>query len=317
MKKILLPYAYDKMKNLVHIDNAQKGEQYICPVCGAELMIRISKIPKGEKYHKRNHFVHKGNSENTCSESFLHKSFKDKCVEFIKSKILTKSDLYFEWECHKEGCEEKHRGNLLKKAVDIIPEYDLGVCKPDIALLDKNGKVIIVIEVVVTHSPESKTMEYYDSNNIACLLYYVNDFEDCERIEEKLSSPDYVNKCPNPICKKCRGIMNRAKMVTVTTDCYNCGKEMKIAMIICNSENKILTPAKFNEQEINIAKSLGVNLEKRYSKTMHDSYMANVCKHCNAFVGEYFMDEYYYSTYDKEVDLDYKCFDCILWGNLK
>ena len=92
MKKILLPYAYDKMKNLVHIDNAQKGEQYICPVCGAELMIRISKIPKGKKYHKRNHFAHQGNSENTCSESFLHKSFKDKCVEFIKSKILAKSD---------------------------------------------------------------------------------------------------------------------------------------------------------------------------------------------------------------------------------
>ena len=50
----------------------------------------------------------------------------------------------------------------------------------------------------------------------------------------------------------------------------------------------------FNEEEINIAKSLGANIAKRYSKTVKDSYVANVCGHCNAFVGDFYMHEYYY-----------------------
>jgi len=77
--KLLLPYAYDSKRELVHIDQAKKGEKYTCPNCNAELSLRIGKIPEGQKYHKRNHFAHKGNSNNHCSESFLHKLFKEKC----------------------------------------------------------------------------------------------------------------------------------------------------------------------------------------------------------------------------------------------
>ena len=80
MTKLLLPYAYDSNGNLVHIDNAQKGHKYTCPNCGAELLLKISKIPEGQKYHRRNHFAHKGNSDNHCSESFLHKLFKERCA---------------------------------------------------------------------------------------------------------------------------------------------------------------------------------------------------------------------------------------------
>ena len=36
MKKLLLPYAYDSTGNLVHIDNAHKGETYTCPECGTK-----------------------------------------------------------------------------------------------------------------------------------------------------------------------------------------------------------------------------------------------------------------------------------------
>ena len=107
--------------------------------------MKISKIPPGQKYHRRNHFAHKGNSENHCSESFLHKLFKDRCAELLRDKISKNENQYFEWECEK--CYEHHSGNLLRKAVSVVTEYDLGVCKPDIALLDNNGKVVIVIEV--------------------------------------------------------------------------------------------------------------------------------------------------------------------------
>lgn len=87
MKKLLLPYAYDSMGNLVHIVNALKNERYICPNCGTELLLKISKIPEGGKYHRVNHFAHKGGTDNHCSESFLHKLFKNRVKDYIDSKI--------------------------------------------------------------------------------------------------------------------------------------------------------------------------------------------------------------------------------------
>lgn len=306
--KLLLPYAYDIDGNLVHIDDAIKGVRYTCPSCGAELSLKISQIPPGQKYHRRNHFAHKGNSENLCSESFLHKLFKDRCAELLREKISKNESLYFEWRCEK--CYEIHSGNLLKKAVTVVTEYNLDVCKPDIALLDINGKVVIVIEVVVTHRPEPEVLEYYDKHKIACLQIVVGDFDDCDCIKEKLSNPNCVNICPNPTCEKCGEKMHYVKMVTVTTECWRCNQAMKVAMLVADNGREILSPSEFNEEEISIAKSLGSNIAKRYSKTVKDSYVANVCGHCNTFVGGFYMHEYYNLPHDNEIGLSFKCFNC-------
>ena len=282
MTKLILPYALNNKGKLVHIDDANRGEKYLCPNCNAELSLRISKIPKGEKYHRRNHFAHKNNSDNHCSESFLHKLFKEKCIEYISNKIKQKEPIYFNWRCDK--CNEKHNGNLLKKAVHVYSEYDLGICKPDIALLDKNGKVIIVIEIVVTHKPEEKVMQYYEENKIACLQINVSDFTDCCAIDERLCQPNSVNICPNPKCKICGHIMHKVKMVIATTECWRCQSKIKIALIK-SANNNILTPKQFSQEDVNVAISNEVNIKKRYSKTMDDSYLACVCNHCNAFMG--------------------------------
>ncbi len=308
--KLLLPYAYDSKRELVHIDQAKKGEKYTCPNCDAELLLRIGKIPEGQKYHKRNHFVHKGNSDNHCSESFLHRLFKEKCVEFIRQKIADNENIKFEWHCEK--CEEEHSGNLLKKAVKVEPEYDLGICKPDIALLDKDGKVVIVVEVVVTHKPEPEAMQYYDDNKIACLQIQVDDFPDCDRIEEKLSRPNHMNLCSNLICEKCGQIMYHAQMVMVTAKCPSCGEEMNIAMLISKNGKYVISPSDFNDKEIEIARNMGANIENRYSKYKKRCYMANECECHATYIGESCIREYYRRPYKDVRNLDYyKCFNCI------
>ena len=178
MSKLLLPYALDKNNSIIHINDAVKGEKYKCPSCGSELLLRLSKIPEGQKYHRTNHFAHKGGIDNHCSESFLHRLFKQKATEFIKSKINAREPFFFEWDC--EQCYEHHKGNLLKKAVEVVEEYDLGVCRPDIALLDTNGDVVIVIEVIVTHEPEPEVLDFYNSKRIACLQIRIDSFDDCK-----------------------------------------------------------------------------------------------------------------------------------------
>lgn len=306
---LLLPYAYDCNKQLVHIDDAKKGEKYTCPNCGAELLLKISRIPEGQKYHRRNHYAHKVNSDNHCSESFLHKLFKEKCAEFIRQKLSDNEGISFEWHCDK--CEEEHSGDLLKKAVCVETEYDLGICQPDIALFDKDGKVVIVVEIVVTHKPEPEVMQYYEENKIACLQIQVDDFLDCDRIEEKLSHPDKMNICPNPRCKKCGNIMSHVQMVTIASNCWKCGQKMTIAMLVTKSGHHIVSAAEFNDEDIKKATAMGANIKHSYSKTVNESYLANVCKHCNAFVGDFYMHEYYDVPHEKESDYYCKCLNCM------
>lgn len=314
-KQLLLLYAYDDNNNLVHIDNAQKGNKYTCPSCGAELILRKSKIPEGQKYHKRNHFAHKGNSDNHCSESFLHKLFKEKCAEYINEKILKNENFFFEWKCEK--CYEIHKGNLLKKTKKAVTEYHMGVCKPDIALLDENDKVVITVEIVVTHKPEPNTLQYYNDNKIACLQINVEDFIDCDNIETKLSHPDNVNICPNPTCKICGGITHNVKLVIAETTCWKCHNKMLSAFIHGINGTiigKNILPTDFNKEELEIAKTLGANIQKRYSKEYGVNYFTNVCQHCNSAEGllKHSIYDYYNLKRINEIDLENcKCFDCI------
>lgn len=300
MKKLLLPYAYDSMGNLVHIVNALKNERYICPTCGTELLLKISKIPEGGKYHRVNHFAHKEGIDNRCSESFLHKLFKNRVKDYIDSKIKNgERYLPFEWECEK--CKGHHIGNLFKKAVKVVEEYGMQSCRPDIALLDKDNNVVIVIEIVVTHEPSPKVVLFYDENRIACLQIKVTDFDECENIEKKLSHPDRVNLCPNPICKKCGHTMNHVKLVTKRVFCSICHTELRFPIIIKRCDEYIYRPSEFTKDEIEIANKLGANIVKGYKGNV-----INRCIRCNSYIGCFPTD----GPYEKEESLGYKCLNC-------
>ena len=120
MKKLLLPYAYDSTGNLVHIDNAHKGETYKCPKCDKVLSLNISKIPEGQKYHRRNHFSHpKGYPDNQCTESFLHKLFKKRAADCIQKKIYKgDNEFLFTWNrelTHLRCLPEEGEGHRLAR----------------------------------------------------------------------------------------------------------------------------------------------------------------------------------------------------------
>ena len=60
--------------------------------------------------------------------------------------------LNINWTCN---ARSKHytEFNLLAKTAKIEPEYPLEGYRPDIALLDPEGRVIGAIEIVYTHEP--------------------------------------------------------------------------------------------------------------------------------------------------------------------
>ena len=309
MKNLLLPYGKDINGHLIKIEDAHKEQKYTCPECGAELSMIISKKQEGEKYYRRPHFAHKGTTDNHCSETFLHRLFKEKVVAFVQQKIDQKENCNFEWNCDK--CGESHKGNLLKKAVRVEAEYNLGTCQPDVALLDATGKVIIVIEVVVTHKPEPEVLQYYDEQKIACLEIEVEDFSDCNRIEEKLAHPTRVNMCSNPKCSVCHKPMNKVQLVIRMAVCWKCHHPMKIALLETENSQHIIRPSEFTREDIELARQHGVKIECKFSSETKKSYYANVCTHCNMFMGDNYLHEYYYERQVEKIDAGYKCFACI------
>lgn len=76
--------AYDIEKNRVHIDDAVRGQEYFCPVCGAEFIVRKGEI-------KAHHFAHKSK----CSDSWhydmsewhlrMQNLFPKECQEIVRT----------------------------------------------------------------------------------------------------------------------------------------------------------------------------------------------------------------------------------------
>lgn len=194
---LLLPYANDINGNLIHISDSQKGHKYTCPNCGKELLLRKGRV-------RIAHFAHKikTDDENRCSESVLHKQFKKQCSEVISAKIKEKQELFYVWKC--EWCKKTQQDNLLSDVVEVATEYNLGVCRPDIALLDSEGKLIKVVEIVVSHSPEEKSLKYYKENDIVCLKVKVADFKECDEIEKVLIDSERVEIYPERECEECK-----------------------------------------------------------------------------------------------------------------
>jgi len=310
-KQILYVTAFDEHGIFVKANDAEKTGKYFCPICKSELILKKSgKIGKGSK---RPHFAHYHLTENCTPESALHYSFKKMLYEKIKNNINNKITMIMVWECN--YCHNKHEGNLLKKVFDVKDEYNMKICKPDIALFDDKGNVFAVIEIVVTHKPEENVVKYYNENNIILIQIELESEDDLDNIDIKLKTPSIVDCCLNPRCKNCGRYKIKKELIIVDNECYKCENLMKVCYI--KNSNGYKYPRDFNENEINFAKSKGVLLEMRFSKTRNEKYLANVCPHCKAFVGDWYLSddiisevEYEDNENIQEYDLGYYCDIC-------
>lgn len=83
-------------------------------------------------------------------------------------------------------------------------------------------------------------------------------------------------------------------MMIITTPCWNCDKEMLMAVEGDDGGNLEATPAGFDEAQVKLVESHGVVLKIVSSKAAEEAYKANVCTHCDAFIGEWFIFANYY-----------------------
>jgi len=192
---ILNKFAEDNNGKIIHINNALSDVDYYCPECKERFILKKGNI-------RQHHFAH-NNSSSSCTgtgEGYLHKAFKKMLLEFIKINISNKSEIIINWRCN--ICNMEHNGNLLNEIIDVKDEYNLVECRPDIALINKNGNTPIIIEIVDKHEPEKNVIDYCIKNNIVLIRIKLDSINDLENIENKIKYPSilvFFNKmnCPN------------------------------------------------------------------------------------------------------------------------
>ena len=69
---------------------------------------------------------------------------------------------------------------------------------------------------------------------------------------------------------------------------------MHMAVAGDDGGNLDATPADFDDDQIILAESHGVVLKVVSSKTAEETYRANVCPYCDAFIGKHFIYAHYY-----------------------
>lgn len=282
-KQILYTTAFDELNALVHINEAEKGKLYYCPQCKEKF--KLNKSGKTGKGSKRPYFSHIRNTPNCKPETVLHYSFKRKVVELLENHLSDKNAFMINWTC--SSCSNINNANLLAKVVTVREEYNLGFCQPDIALLDAEGKVIIVIEIVVTHFPEERVTQYYRENNIILLQINLTSDEDLLLVREKLTSPAIVEYCLKPVCfyKYNKTIKRLVKYFKA--QCGQCFLSIPGFYIENNSSFGIMKSKDFTNDEINIVKSYFPQISIIQDDISGDQYPVYNCLNCRRLRGKY------------------------------
>jgi len=296
-----IPYG-ERNGELLHISQVERGLacDCQCPVCNDQLVARMGSI-------KKHHFAHFRNVE--CNgETYLHILGKRLIYNRISTAIFNGQPLPITWDC--QQCYSIHEVNLVRKAYSVKLEMNFGVCRPDIALLNKEVQPIAFIEVVVKHSPDKNVFTYVTENNIGLIEFHFKPGDDLEYINNSPTlKPTRINQCPHPKCKIC-GSRKQKKVLHIVEDkCWKCKAPMNIAILNINGYLK--GPKTFTKQEIDLSTKHGVILRQNYSHTLSEKYLSNTCGQCKAFIGGFHMHEYAdLMIAENGYHTGYKCMAC-------
>jgi hypothetical protein len=162
-----------------------------------------------------------------------------------------------------------------------------GFSRPDLALLDREGRAIAVIEVVLTHPPEPTILEYYQQNRIAVVIYTLQSERDIERLDGEILEPTHVNLCTNPKCERCGGRMLKKQLLVINAKCWKCHQPMNVAAL--HSRSGYIGVGDFSDSDIQLANQNGCFLKYQYSHVVAEKYIANTCPNCRKFIGNHYL----------------------------
>jgi len=192
-QELLHEYGLNELGILINAKDASKGVKYFCPGCNAVFILK--KSGNTGSGSRRPHFAH-NTAEHICSyESYLHKTFILRTVEFLKDRLKNNQPIEVHWACN--ICKMQHNVNLVGFS-GVKSEFSLKERKPDIALFDQSGNVIVVIEIIYKHPPEDGAIQFYRKHNIHVIQIIISSENDLNNIEQKIKKPTSFDLCILP-----------------------------------------------------------------------------------------------------------------------
>jgi ssDNA-binding Zn-finger/Zn-ribbon topoisomerase 1 len=278
--QVRVPYA-EKEGQLVHVSTVERGLKCnaVCPVCKTAVVAR-----KGAKV--RHHFAHYPGA-NCNAETVLHFIAKQLIYEKLRAAIDLKQVMQISWKCI--ACSHRHSLNLLENVCRVALEKKLDNCRPDISLLDSDNQARALLEIVVSHRPDRKIIEYCNERNIPLLIFRIANAEALEQIGlYRNLNPSVVLYCLRDRCPKCGAPLFEKRLFTINNSCWRCGAPMKLAAMKIN--NKLYGITHFSEADCLIAREKGIIFREHFNKKSRQRELAVACPNCgvvtsNRFVG--------------------------------
>ncbi|MCD4769850.1 MAG: hypothetical protein K8R35_06765 [Bacteroidales bacterium] len=280
-KELLYIIALDENNERVHVNEAEKGKNYYCPGCNGKF--KLNNSGKTGKGSNRPHFSHINPTTDCTPEGVLHSSFKKSLIDLLEKYKTENKELLMNWHCSEcliRFSRDSFKANILAKTTTIIEEYNMKVCRPDIALLDAEGKVKVAIEIVVFHKPEEDVLQYYERNGIILIQINLTSLEDLDKVKEKITNPDVVNFCLNPECLNFRNYTSERELIYTDIKCKHCSHPMRTYHVEVDSFFGTITITSLTQQEILEAQSKGVRFKIRKDKTTKEKSIGITCINC-------------------------------------
>ena len=242
-KKLLHTTGCDEEGRILHINEAEKGQTYTCPLCGDRI------VPRNEGKAQRPHFAHFKKTEAGCSgESLLHHLFLQESVALLQSLIHQKKEFPITWSC--PYCNRTYTQNLLQQVASLSTGFDIDGHRPDITLFNAEGKPLFAIMLLIRRKLTQKTLHFYEDKGIILIRIQLEE-NDWRKVEEKLSKPDSVTFCTNVECYNYQFYSPciRREYYSQKFKCKKCGKVVDGYMVRNTSALGILGLDRLKEHE--------------------------------------------------------------------
>ena len=138
----------------------------------------------------------------------------------------------------------------MKRTASIATGTPIEGHTPDILLLDKHGKAIIAIEIIIRQKLTRKVINRYESQGIILIQIHPTE-RDLLVVEDKLRHPDKVGFCSNAECYNSQFYQNTIVRTVFKQPlkCKTCGKIVDGYMVKTNSALGAIKLENLNEEE--------------------------------------------------------------------
>ena len=159
MTNLQIPYAYTTSKIPVSPGMAEKGQNFSCPICASEVVLKRGKV-------RRPHFAHK--SDTGCSgEGVRHKVAKQMIyLMYLRTVRTVMTSVTTFRRC--PNCSQGVLFSQTPQYDDVACEVDVGRHRVDIALF-RDGKPTYGIEVQDTHPVDDEKWDAFKKLGFPCI----------------------------------------------------------------------------------------------------------------------------------------------------